>query len=100
MIWLALLILAGVTMAPLGLALRRGAVARGRRDADLALHRAQLAELDRDLAEGRIGPAEHKEARLEVQRRLLAADAARDPEGTARAGGRGAAIAMFVIIPL
>jgi cytochrome c-type biogenesis protein CcmH len=98
MIWLALLILACVTLAPLALALRRGAAARGRRDADLALHRAQLAELDRDLADGRIGAAEHKEARLEVQRRLLAADAAPD-DIAARPAARGAAIAMLLLIP-
>lgn len=100
MIWLALLLLACVTMAPLAFVLRRATVARGRRDADLALHRAQLAELDRDLAEGRIGAAEHKEARLEVQRRLLAADGARESEPAAPAGGRAATAAILLIIPL
>ena len=48
-------------------------MARGRREAALALHRAQLAELDRDLAEGRLADAEHAGALLEVQRRLLVA---------------------------
>jgi cytochrome c-type biogenesis protein CcmH len=43
-----------------------------RRDAALALHRAQLTELDRDLADGRLLESEHGAARLEVQRRLLA----------------------------
>jgi cytochrome c-type biogenesis protein CcmH len=104
MIWLALLLLACVTMAPLAFVLRRGGAARGRRDADLALHRAQLVELDRDLAESRIGAAEHKEARLEVQRRLLAADAAPDvaPAGSAPAAtaGHGGTVAILVLIPL
>ena len=45
---------------------------RGRREAALALHRAQLAELDRDLELGRLLPSEHAAAKLEVQRRLLA----------------------------
>jgi cytochrome c-type biogenesis protein CcmH len=40
---------------------------------DAALYRAQLAELDRDRAEGRITDREHRDAVLEVQRRLLAA---------------------------
>src|SRR5437763_351789 len=73
MIWLALFLLSLVAMAPLALTLRRGAVARGRREAAIALHRAQLAELNRDLAERRIAPAAHANAVLEVQRRLPAA---------------------------
>ena len=97
MIWLALALLACAALAPLAFVLRRGGVARGRRDADLALHRAQLAELDRDLGDGRIGAAEHKEARLEVQRRLLAADAA--AETAARSTGRGPLLAILAIIP-
>jgi cytochrome c-type biogenesis protein CcmH len=40
---------------------------------DAALYRAQLAELDRDRAEGRLSDAEHRDAVIEVQRRLLAA---------------------------
>lgn len=40
---------------------------------DAALYRAQLGELDRDRAEGRLSDREHRDAVLEVQRRLLAA---------------------------
>jgi cytochrome c-type biogenesis protein CcmH len=72
MIWVALVLLAVAAMTPLAISARRTARARGRREAALALHRAQLAELDRDLADGQIGPAEHANAILEVQRRLLA----------------------------
>jgi len=71
--WIALLLLATVAMAPLALVLGRRGASRGRRDAAVALHKAQLAELDRDLEEGRIVASEHATARLEVQRRLLAA---------------------------
>jgi cytochrome c-type biogenesis protein CcmH len=49
--------------------------ARGRREADLALYRAQLAELDREREAGRLEPEAHQAARLEVQRRLLASPA-------------------------
>ena len=72
-IWIALLLLALVAMTPLAYVLGSPTRARGRRDAAIALHRAQLAELDRDLDEGRIAVADHAVARLEVQRRLLAA---------------------------
>lgn len=43
----------------------------------LAVYRAQLEELERDLARGVIDPGEYDSARLEIERRLLAADAAR-----------------------
>jgi cytochrome c-type biogenesis protein CcmH len=65
-------LLAGIALAPLLFVLARGGAARDRRDAALALHRAQLIELDRDLADGRIGAPEHATAVLEVKRRLLA----------------------------
>ena len=78
MIWIFVLVLAAVALAPLALALFRRAALRGRQEPAVALHRAQLLELDRDLAEGRILPAEHATARLEVQRRLLAAAASPD----------------------
>lgn len=98
MIWLAVLLLAGLALAPLALVLRGQAEARGRREADLALHRAQLAELDRDLAEGRIAGAEHATATLEVQRRLLAAAGAAEP-AAARAS-RGPVLAALLLVPL
>jgi cytochrome c-type biogenesis protein CcmH len=41
---------------------------------DQAVYRDQLQELDRDLARGLITPADADAARLEIQRRLLAAD--------------------------
>jgi cytochrome c-type biogenesis protein CcmH len=98
MIWVAALALAALTLAPLGLFTWRGGRLRGRQEAALALHRAQLAELDRDLAEGRLLAAEHEAAKLEVQRRLLA-DAAL-PDGQVAGSGRGFVLATVVIVPL
>lgn len=98
MIWLAIAALAVLAMAPLGLALVRSASARGRREAALSLHRAQLAELDRDLAERRIAPAEHATALLEVQRRLLSAAEDRDPP--AAGASRGPLVATLLMVPL
>jgi len=79
MIWLAILVLAAVALAPLAASLFRAAQARGRRDSALALLRGQLIELDRDLVEARIGVPEHEAAVLEVQRRLLAEAERADP---------------------
>jgi cytochrome c-type biogenesis protein CcmH len=98
MIWVAALALAALSLAPLGLFMWRGGRLRGRQEAAMALHRAQLAELDRDLAEGRLLAAEHEAAKLEVQRRLLA-DAAL-PDGQAGGSGRGFVLATVLIVPV
>lgn len=98
MIWLAILLLAAVALAPLAWVLVRGrTVRRSRREAALALHRAQLTELDRDLAEGQIGPAEHTTAVLEVQRRLLAAAERSDTAPTSAA--RGPIVIALALVP-
>ncbi len=105
MIFIPLALLAILALVPLGLTLRRQASARGQRESALAVHRAQLAELDRDVAEGSIQPAEHANAVLEVQRRLLAAaDAPEEARAEAResgaTAGRDKLIAALVVIPL
>src|SRR6476620_6864372 len=98
MIWVALLLLALAAVAQLALTLRRGAAARGRREAAIALHRTQLDELDRDLAEGRIPTAEHANAVLEVQRRLLAAG--QKEEMANRHSSRQPVLIALVLVPL
>ena len=79
MTWAAFLLLALLATAPVLLTLRRPRMGQHRKPAALTLYRAQLGELDSDLADGRIGSAEHAAAALEVQRRLLAADVVADP---------------------
>ncbi|MEJ0018680.1 MAG: c-type cytochrome biogenesis protein CcmI [Acetobacteraceae bacterium] len=98
MIWLAIAVLAAIALAPLALSLCRDATARGRQESALALHRAQLAELDRDLAEGRIAATEHASAVLEVQRRLLAAAAG--TETAPRDSSRAPALFALMLLPL
>ncbi len=98
MIWLAIAMLAAVALVPLAWSLRRAAVARSRRDAAIELHRAQLAELDRDLADGRIAEPEHASAMLEVQRRLLAA--AGSAETTSRNSTSSPVLLAMLIVPI
>ncbi len=98
MIWAFILLLACAALAPLALVLRRQTEAKGGRDPAIALHRDQLAELDRDLAEGRILPAEHATARLEVQRRLL--HIAGTTEDAARPGSRTPVFAVLALVPV
>ncbi len=97
MIWVSLLALSLAALAPLMLSLLRRSATQGRRNSALALHHAQLAELDRDVTEGRIAAAEHASATLEVQRRLLAvADAEDVPPTGAR---RFPLIAALTLVP-
>ena len=95
MIWVALFILTAVAMAPLAWSLRRGVGVRDRREAALALHRAQLAELAQERDAERLGATEYDAAVLEVQRRLLAADAAQDT-----LAGRAPKFPLAVLFPL
>jgi cytochrome c-type biogenesis protein CcmH len=95
-IWLLVGAIALVAMLPLAIAVWRPARARGRAEADLALYRAQLAELDREREAGRLDAAAHAAATLEVQRRILAAP----KEEGAGAGARSGAIvaaALFLV---
>lgn len=89
--------LALVALVPLALVLRRvGAGTRGTRDPALMLHRTQLGELDRDLAEGRILPAEHATAVLEVQRRLLAVT----DDRPVRTGSSTPVLVTLLVVPV
>ena len=98
MIWLAIALLSLLALAPLAFALVRRGRARGARELAMELHRSQLTELDRDLAESRILPAEHATAKLEVQRRLLAA--AGTAEAAPRSGSRTPLLAAAALVPL
>jgi cytochrome c-type biogenesis protein CcmH len=96
--WLLAAVLAAVALAPLAFSLLRPARARGRREADLALYRAQIAELDRERDAGRLDGAAHRAAMLEVQRRLLAAP--EEQAATAATGpGRALLPALMLLLP-
>jgi cytochrome c-type biogenesis protein CcmH len=98
MVWLVLVAAAMAALTPLALTVRREAALRGRREAALALHQAQLTELARDRKDGRLDAAEYENVKLEVQRRLLAAAAQSEP-----ADGRSSRQPLFlalVMVPL
>ena len=65
---------------------------------DRAVYRDQLRELERDAARGLIGAAEAATARLEIERRLLAADAAATPRRRAGAGGAALAVVLALLV--
>lgn len=95
MSWLLLGALAVLLLLPLAFALRGPAQARDRAEADRALFHAQLAELEREREAGRLTDAGYADAKLEVQRRLLAAPAPVE----ARTGGRAPVLAALIGVP-
>lgn len=78
--------------------LRGHASAARRADYDVNVYKDQLAELDRDQAEGRIGDSEADAARLEIQRRLLAAAEDSESEGSPAGTPRRGLAAIIVAV--
>jgi cytochrome c-type biogenesis protein CcmH len=70
-----------------------------RRDANLFIYKDQLRELDADLAAGKLAPTDHERSRAELQARLLEDVPAGEPAAAA-SGGRMAALAVGVAVPL
>jgi cytochrome c-type biogenesis protein CcmH len=70
------------------------------REVNAALYRSQLAELERDLAVGTLAPDDERQARLELQRRLLEDTAARDDARAAPGGTRRTTLALALGVPL
>lgn len=100
-------ILAGLLSA-IVLALFAWPLIRPRRTApvgerDLAVYRDQLGELDREVARGLLPESEADAARLEIQRRLLAAAqgnlAMPEPRGGPRALGAGSWALLLLLLP-
>lgn len=83
--WILCLVLAVVVTAMVLMPLLRG-VAADDFAPDVAFYKAQLAELEREVAAGQITGAEAETTRIEISRRLLAADAM--TEGAAASTGR------------
>ena len=83
--WAVAVALAAMVAAVLIGALRRAADMGDGSNADLSVYRDQLAEVDRDLDRGTIGPDEAARLRAEIGKRVLDADRTRG-QGT---GGQG-----------
>jgi cytochrome c-type biogenesis protein CcmH len=104
LIWLILACLTAIVLFVLLRPLAGGNASEPRREAfDAAVYRDQLGEIDRDCARGLIGEPEAEAARLEIARRLLAADSREHAGGAVAAGGmssKRAMIAVAVALPL
>ena len=104
-LWLILILMTLAAAFAVIWPLSRNAAARG--GDDVAVYRDQLEEVERDLAAGLIAETEARAARIEISRRLLAADASAAAERRGRAASapssdfrrRAAALASLVLLP-
>lgn len=98
---LLVILLAGVTVIVLGMVLgplfRPARAPQARADFDRAVYRDQMKELEREAARGLIAANEAEAARLELSRRLLAADASTGV-ATTSAGMPVLAAALAVLV--
>jgi len=100
MLWILIVQITLVVMAVLLWPLWRGAgPAAGRREHDLAVYRAQLAEIDGDVARGVVSAADAANARLEVERRLLRVADEGDGKPMLARPARVAAVVLAVLAP-
>lgn len=96
--WAVAAVLVLAVAAVLISALRRAPVAGPRSaDADLAVYKDQLTEVDRDLARGTIGPEEAARLRSEVGRRVIEADRSRKAGEMAGGPGRSGGLVALIL---
>ena len=103
MIWLGFAALAFATLGFLLWPLLRGQrQAADRKAHDVTVYRAQLAEIDEELARGSLTEAEAGAAKLEIQRRLLRADAAVDGKTAtvSRNSVMAGSLAVLLLVPV
>ena len=95
MIWLVFAVMTAVALGALLWPLLRSAHPRVAEDTGVAIYRAQLAEIDDDLADGRICAADAQSARAESARRLILESKA--PSDAAPAPARRALAAILIV---
>lgn len=104
-LWLAFAVIAALTVAALLRPLLRGdEAALDPQEADLAVYRDQLSEIDAEREQGLMGAAEAEAARAELARRMIAR-AERDKADPGKSGAvsavpRAAVQALAAIIPV
>lgn len=93
---------AAFILPPLWLGLRAPKASADRKAANLAIFRDQLAELEREKAEGSLAEADFEQAKRELQRRLLEEVEPADDETTpaSHAPTRKMAIAVLILLPV
>jgi cytochrome c-type biogenesis protein CcmH len=100
MIWIVFALLTGAAVMAVLAPLAMRGTEPDAKAADIAFFEAQLAEIDRDAAAGRLDPAEAAAARAEAGRRLLRVEAALEAPASHGPGAtRIAALGAVLAIP-
>ncbi len=99
---LIVVVTAAFILPPLWFGLRRPEAKADRKAANLAIFRDQLAELEREKAEGSLADADFEQAKQELQRRLLEEIEPADSEAasTSHAPTRKTAILLLLLLPI
>lgn len=99
---LLIVVVAAFILPPLWLGLRAPKPRADRKEANLAIFRDQLAELERENAEGSLATADFEQAKSELQRRLLEEIEPSAADGLAATHGpsRKTAIAILLLLPI
>ena len=101
MLWIAFALLLAATLAVLIYPLWRAPSASPARAAyDLAVYRGQLDEVELDVGRGLVSPDQAEAARLEIQRRMLAAGSGAPTPSDDRRARTTAAIVIALMLPL
>ena len=105
--WLVAALFVAIALALVLPPLLRGTGSAGRAERDAAnigLYRDELAQLEREHAEGKVDPQEYRETKEEIERRLLedVAPAApgRESQALAQRASRWAALAIGIALPV
>ncbi len=102
-LWIIFAVMTVAAMLAVFLPLRRPVAQGDGASADKAVYRDQLAELERDVADGRIGGQDADAARAEIARRLIAAESggpANQSEGEVGARSGYAVLIAALAVPL
>ena len=100
MIWLVFALLTGAAVMAVLAPLAVKGEASDPAATDIAFFEEQIAEIEREAAEGRLDPAEAESAKTEAARRLLRAQGAQGgPAAPSRKAAVVAALAAIVLIP-
>lgn len=98
---LLIVLVTGMILAPLWLGRRHSGLKLDRRETNLAIFRDQLAELDKEIAEGSLAEADFEQAKSELKRRLLeeTGDSPSKETPLSWAPSRKTALVILVLLP-
>lgn len=99
---LLIVVVAAFLLPPLWLGLRPAKASTDRRAANLAIFRDQLAELEKEKAEGSLAEIDFEQAKRELQHRLLSEvdPATAEAAPASHAASRPAAIGVMLLLPV